>query len=77
MTQLPVIYYDPNGRVHYHDFWKNYCRQAELYYTPGNSNRDLARNWNGKYCIATDLDKFDYLEFRTPEDLTLFLLRWS
>lgn len=77
MNKLPVSYYEPNGRGHYYDYWLNFCDQHEPHFISIARGRSLEQDWNGRYCSARITGDIDYVEFKTPKDLTLFLLRWS
>jgi len=80
MNRLPVLHYEPCGLGYFYDYWLNFCDHNEPHYISLARGRSLEQDWNGRYCYAKytgDAGDADCIEFKTPEDLTMFLLRWS
>jgi hypothetical protein len=74
---LPVMKRDGNGPWYYCDYWLNFCNHNEPHFITLAGGRSLEREWNGRFCSVRHVGDVDYVEFKTPKDLTLFLLRWS
>ena len=77
MNRLPVLHYEPCGLGYFYDYWLNFCDHNEPHFITLARGRSLEQDWNGRYCYARHTGDMDCIEFKTPEDLTLFLLRWS
>jgi hypothetical protein len=74
---LPVLKRDSDGHWHYCVYWDNFCEHTNQHFITRTRNKILEQVWNGRYCSVRHVGDMDYVEFKTPKDLTLFLLRWS
>ena len=77
MNRLPVLHYESCGLGYFYDYWLNFCEGQEPHFISLARGRSLEQDWNGRYCSARYIGDMDYIEFKTPEDKLLFLLRWA
>lgn len=76
-TRLPISNYEPTGRGYYYDYWINYCN-GDPNYLMTKTVKALEADWGGKLYNTIDATgQLPYIEFQSPEQLILFMLRWS
>ena len=73
---LPIVGRNGDGPSYYYDYWTNYCGGFPVIVTT-NYVTELESEWGGKLHDIIGHDDVPYIEFKTPEQLMLFVLRWS